>query len=141
VTLLRPGMQARYTLPDGSTYELTVSGDELSGRALDAEIARRVFGHEVEPRTNARTGEKDFVQRTPSGNDWVRCAFYSGGGAAIKVSVELQRLGWKHIRPVVKERGSVTVILEHTDGRVVTATGPENTALCLAALKAVRVES
>jgi hypothetical protein len=29
------------------------------------------------------------------------------------------------------------VVLEHADGRVVTATGPINTALCLAAIKAV----
>ncbi len=111
--------------------------DGLAGRALDAEVARRVFGFEVEARTNARTGEIDYVQRTPSGRDWVRVAFYSAGGAAINASVELQERGWKRIWPAVKERGTVTVVLEHADGRVVTATGPENTALCLAALKAV----
>jgi hypothetical protein len=112
--------------------------DELTGRALDAAIARHVFGYEVEPRTNARTREIDYVQRTPSGTDWVRVAFYSGGGAAINLSVELQQRGWKHIRPAAKARGPVTVVLEHSSGRVVTATGPENTALCLAALKAVQ---
>ncbi len=137
MTLLRPGMKATYKLPDGTTYELTVSGDELSGRALDAEVARRVFGYVVEPGVNVRTDEKEYFQRTPSGGGLVRVAFYSAGGAAINVEVELQKRGWKRVWPAVKERGPVTVILEHTDGRVVAAHGPENTALCRAALKAV----
>ena len=68
-----------------------MNGAELSGRALDAEIARRVFGYEVESRTNARTGEIDFVQQAPSGRDWVRVAFYASSGAAINVGVELQK--------------------------------------------------
>jgi hypothetical protein len=110
----------------------------MGNRELDAAIASQLFGHLVEERTNSRTREIDYVQRTPSGTDWVRVSFYSAGGAAINVSVELQKLGWKRIWPAVKERGQVTVILEHADGRVVSATGPENTALCLAALKAVQ---
>ncbi len=39
--------------------------DELSGRALDAEVARRVFGLTFEERTNARTREKDFYEVHP----------------------------------------------------------------------------
>ena len=56
--------------------------NRLTGRALDALIAQCLFGREVEPRVNPRTGEQDFVQCTPSGNDWVRVAFYSSSMAA-----------------------------------------------------------
>jgi hypothetical protein len=116
-----------------------MNGDELSGRALDAEVARRVFGYEVEPRTNARTGEKDYVQRTPSGRDWVRVAFYSVSGAAINVQAELEGRGWKRIVLATVQWHSPNdahVVLEHADGRRVEAHGPMNTALCLAAIKA-----
>lgn len=50
----------------------------MSGRELDAAIATHVFGFEVEPRANAGTREKDFVQllRPDSPNpQWVRVAF------------------------------------------------------------------
>jgi hypothetical protein len=140
MTLLKPGRKATYKLPDGSTYELTVNRDELSGRTLDAEVARRVFGYEVEWRTNARTSETDYVQRTPSGGDWVRVAFYSSSGAAINVQAELERRGWKRIvLPTVQwhSPNNAHVVFEHSDGRVVAASGPVNTALCLAAIKAV----
>ncbi|HEX9155971.1 MAG TPA: hypothetical protein VF819_10430 [Nitrospira sp.] len=97
--------------------------DQPTGRELDAAIAQHVFGYEVEPRVNARTRETDYVQRTPSGDDWVRVAFYSAGDAAINVAVELQNRGWTRRMPLVKEHGEVTVVLEHTDGRTVEAFG------------------
>ena len=114
-------------------------------RELDAAIARHVFGYEVEPRTNTRTGETDYVQRAPSGQDWVRVAFYSASmGAAINVDVELQKRGWKRV-PMPRRLGSQwnegdgpTVVLEHADGRVVEEFGPVNEAVCRAALKAVQ---
>jgi hypothetical protein len=117
-----------------------MNGDALTGRALDAAVARRLFGFEVEWRTHARTGETDYVQRTPSGRDWVRVAFYSSSGAALNIQAELERRGWKRIvLPTVHwhSPNEAHVVLEHPDGRVVEATGPVNTALCLVALKAV----
>jgi hypothetical protein len=113
--------------------------DAFIGRALDAEVARRVFGLTVEPRTNSRTGEKDFVYEVQPGQ-WVVVPFYTGSMAAsISVEVALQQRGWKRKewRGAWKAPNDVRVVLEHSDGRTVEATGPINTALCLAALKAV----
>ena len=117
-----------------------MNGAELTGRALDAEVARRVFGFEVESRTNARTREIDYVQRTPSGRDWVRVAFYSSGSATINVGVEMANRGWKRIvLPTVQWHApnEAHVVFEHADGRRVEARGPMNVALCRAALKAM----
>lgn len=109
-----------------------------TSRELDALVAQQVLGLLVEPRRNARTGEQDYVHATPSGRDRVRVAFYTSSmGAAIAVEVELARRGWKRLVPPIKERGEVTVVLQHADGRTVEATGPLNEALCRAALKAV----
>lgn len=42
--------------------------DDVTGRELDVLVAERVFGLLVEPRTNVRTGERDFVHvLTPEG--------------------------------------------------------------------------
>jgi hypothetical protein len=114
-----------------------MNGDELSGRALDAEIARRVFRVMVEERTNPRTGEKDLVYEVHPGQ-WVRIAFYSASTvASLNVELALRDHGWTRTEPRERVSGDVRVVLKHADGRVVEATGPMNTALCLAALKAV----
>lgn len=119
--------------------------DDLSGRTLDAAVARHVFGLEVEERTSARTGEKDFVYAArPDApkSKWVRVPFYAASlGASITVEVELQKRGWRRVAPQWGSHWNLTddpnVILEHTDGRRVQAWG-HNEALCRAALKAVQ---
>ena len=112
--------------------------DELTGRDLDALVAERLFGLEVEERTNTRTGEKDVVCRAP-GKDWVGVAFYSASmGASLNVQLAVQDRGWNWIGPRPQGTGDIRVVLEHTDGRTVEASGPVNVALCRAALKAVR---
>ena len=50
--------------------------DQESGRALEAAIARRLFGLETEERQNTRTRERDFVCREP-GKQWVRVPYYT----------------------------------------------------------------
>ena len=156
-------MTARYRLPDGSIYEVTIGTegqpdidarlnespsfadmelDSLSGRDLDAKIARRLFGLKVEPRENTRTRQRDFVYEVHPGQ-WVQVAYYSSGSAWLEVVSELSKRGWTRIETPVRagshwnEPGDPTVVFQHTDGRRVDATGPENTALCRAALKAV----
>lgn len=69
------------------------SPETVSGRELDASVARDLFGLEVQERTNARTGERDFVCREP-GRDWNRVAFYGSLGASIKLELRLSDLGW-----------------------------------------------
>jgi hypothetical protein len=119
--------------------------DQLSGRQLDIAVARLVFGHQVEERPNARTGEPDAVYNASldaNAPTWIRVPFYSISiAASIEVELELQKQGWK--RQEVRagshwnEPGGVRVVLEHADGRTVGAVGSENEALCRAALKAV----
>jgi hypothetical protein len=115
--------------------------DSLTARELDAQVAQRVFGLTVEERRNARTGQKDFVHAIRPGSpnqDWVRVAYYSAStGAAINVELALRDRGWTRTEPQARAVGDVRVVLEHADGRTVEAFGPVNTALCLAALKAV----
>ena len=119
-----------------------MSPDDLKGRELDAAVAARVFGFVVEPRQNARTRDKDFVQllRPDSPNpQWVRVAFYSGSmGAALNVELALRDRGWTRTEPVERASGDVLVVLRHPDGRAVKAFGQLNEALCRAALKAVQ---
>lgn len=112
--------------------------DDLSACDLDPVVAERVFGLRVEERVNARTGQRDFVNATPSGRDWVRVAFYSGSmGAALEVEYQLHKRGWRRTEPRGRATSDVRVVLEHADGRTVEATGPANEALCRAALKAM----
>jgi hypothetical protein len=118
-----------------------VNVDDLSGRALDAAVARHVFGLEVEERPNARTRAVDCVCREP-GKSWNRVPYYSASlTASVKVELELQKLGWK--RQEVRagshwnEPGGVRVILEHADGRTVGAFGHPDEALCRAAINAL----
>jgi hypothetical protein len=114
-----------------------MNGDALTGRALDAEVARHVFGVTVEERTNPRTGEKDFVYEVHPGQ-WVRIAFYSASTvASLNVELALRDHGWTRTEPRERASGDVRVVLKHADGRTVEEHGPINTALCLAALKAV----
>jgi len=111
--------------------------EELSGRELDAAVARHLFGFEVEERENTKTGAKDAVCRAP-GKDWVRVAYYSASmGASLNVQLAIQNRGWKWVDQRPRGSGEVRVVLEHADGRVVEASGPVNEALCRAALKAV----
>ncbi len=115
--------------------------DSLGGRDLDAMVAQRVFGFTIEARTNARTGEKDYVHALVPGappEAWVRIPFYSVSlAAAINLEVELQRRGWRRVDSNVKDTGDIRVILQHTDGRRVDAFGRAPVALCRAALKAL----
>ena len=112
-------------------------------RALDAAVAKHLFGLEVETRVNTRTGRRVAVCRQP-GKQWVRVGYYSGStGASLNVAYELRRQGWtwrREVRTVSKwsQPGVQRVVLEHTDGRTVEAEGASiHEALCRAALKAV----
>ena len=101
--------------------------DDASGRSLDALVARHVFGLLVEPTVNAKTREPEPLYRLPSG-DWVRVPYYSSLVlGADEVVAKLQELGW---RVMVERRADLRggsahpqIILEHSDGRIVTATG------------------
>ena len=116
--------------------------DGLEDRALDAAVARYLFGLEVEDRIIARTHEKDVVCRQP-GKDWNRCDNYASSvRASLNVENELAKHGWTLRRPVRAGVGwkpeDGRVLLEHTDGRIVEAEGASvNEALCRAALRAV----
>lgn len=133
-------MRLEYLALNGT--ELRVSLDDLSGRALDAAVARHLLGLEVEERTSTKTREQDYVCREP-GKDWNLVAYYSASlAASIRVEVELQRHGWKRQERRTganwKEPGSWRVVLEHADGRTVEAVGQPDEAICRAALKAVQ---
>jgi len=114
--------------------------DTLSGRDLDAMVAQRVFGLQVEERTNTRTGEKDFLYTVRPGH-WVRVPFYTASMAAsITVEAEMRKRGWKRIVLATVQRNApndAPVVLVHDDGRKVWAAGLLNEALCRAALKAM----
>ncbi len=115
--------------------------DALSGRELDAAIAREVFGLKVESRTNARTRGLNYVHEVHPGQ-WVRVSFYSGSmGASLNVVEELHRRGWEQTDGFAAVHfngsGDFHVVLKHLDGRVVEVDGPRNVALCRAALKAL----
>jgi hypothetical protein len=116
--------------------------DELNGRALDAAVARHVFGYQVEERSNPWTREPDVVYNgeleAGRGPAWVRVPFYSRSfDASIYVVIELQRRGWKLREAPAGEPSDARVVFEHADGRTVEASGSEDEALCRAALKAV----
>ena len=69
--------------------------------------------------------------------------YYSASlSASIQVGLELQKRGWKrperHVGAQWNEPSGVRVVLVHTDGRTVEATGHPDEALCRAALKAVQ---
>jgi hypothetical protein len=111
--------------------------DTLTGRELDALVAERLFGLEVEVRFNAKTRVKDVVCRAAN-SQWVRVAFYTASmGASINVELAVRDRGWTWTGPRERTTGDVRVVLEHTDGRTVEAFGPVNEALCRAALKAM----
>lgn len=117
--------------------------DILSGRLLDAAVARYLFGLEVDERDNNRTQKKDVVCRAP-GQQWVRCAFFAESkGASLNVEYELRQRGWmwrRDGRPGSRwsQPGFGRVVLDHKDGRTVEAVGATlNEALCRAAVKAV----
>jgi hypothetical protein len=122
-----------------------VNVEAVSGRALDALVARRLFGLQVQDRTNLRTGEQDAVYNvTPQAlaPSWVRVPEYSRSlTPSILVENALLDRGWRrHVPPPGLRPPSVhnvTVILQHRDGRRVEAVGMLETALCRAALKAV----
>jgi hypothetical protein len=122
-----------------------MSIDDLSGRELDAAVAGRVFGYLVEARANARTGAKDFVCSARAGapaRAWVRVPFYGDSlSAAIAVELALRDRGWWRIGPRAgwhrDAPAAERVVLAHADGRTVEAFGPQNEALCRAALKAL----
>lgn len=116
--------------------------DHLSGRSLDAEVAPRLFSLSVQPRENSRTHQLDFVYQVHVGQ-LVQVPYYSSGSAWLNVSEELSKRGWtkvpmpRHLGTQWNEGDGPTVVLQHADGRRVEATGPENVALCRAALQAV----
>lgn len=117
--------------------------DALSGRMLDAAVARYLFGLEVEERTNNRTENVDVVCREP-GKQWVQCAYFAASkGASLNVEYELRQRGWTwrredRIGSRWSQPGIGHVVLDHSDGRTVQADGATiNEALCRAAVKAV----
>ena len=114
--------------------------DELPERQLDREVARRVLGLAVEPRTNSRTGEQDFVYAVGP-EAWVRVPSYTAGmHGALAIDGALAQRRWRRTEPRdlhPAPPGDVRVVYEHSDGRRVEATGWLNLALCRAALKAV----
>lgn len=115
--------------------------DRLSGRALDAAVTQLVFGRRVDKRINSKTTERDFVYRV-SEHAWVRVPEYSRSmTASLEIEHKLLDLGWlRHVPPAWWRpgmSGTIVVALVHRDGRRVTATGPFETALCRAALKAL----
>jgi hypothetical protein len=111
--------------------------DALSGRELDMAVARHVFRRVVEERVNARTKEKYAVYRV-SGHGWVQVPEYSRNlSASFEVESKLEDLGWRrHVPPAGLLLGASGVKLVHRDGRRVEASGPFQTALCRAAVKA-----
>lgn len=116
--------------------------NEPSGRELDAEVARHVFGFEVEQRRNKRTGEPDFVYRAGGNDSWLLVRHYSQTlAASITLENELNKRGWHRVRslgghePAPGIEGTVT--LKHTDGSLVEATGLLEGALCRATLRAL----
>jgi hypothetical protein len=115
--------------------------DSLTARELDAAVARQVFGHQVEERRNSRTGELDAFYNAglePKDPTWMRVPYYSSSlAASVQVELELRRQGWRWQEARARAPGEALVILKHADGRTVEAFGPENEALCRAALKAV----
>lgn len=111
--------------------------DNLTGPALDAAIAERLFGLEVEERTNVKT-RKHYWACRKSGSDWTLPAYFSRRmGPLLAVEYELHKRGWTRTEPHDRATGNVRIVLEHTDGRTVEAFGRVNEALCRAALKAV----
>lgn|SRR5512146_1203902 len=120
---------------------MNLNPDTLSGRALDAAVARDVFGLEVEERNNARTGERDFVCREP-GKQWVRVPFYTSLTASLNLTTKLVHLGWTAkpapLRRQADASGVARVVLASGE-REVEGTGQSfEEALCRAALMAVR---
>ena len=116
--------------------------NELGGRELDAEVARRVFGFEVEQRANKRTGAPDFVYRMGGNDSWLRVPEYSRSMAAsIALQNDLNRRGWHRVRSVGGPEPAPgipgTVTIRHTDGRPVEVAGVLREALCRAALRAM----
>ncbi len=118
-----------------------VSIDELSGRVLDAALARHLFGFQVEARCNARTGELYYVERR-EGEDWSRVPCFSAAGSywALAVEFKLSDFGW-HLTPASEARrqatGHVRFVLERDGARVEGTAGTFEAALCVAALRAV----
>lgn len=117
-----------------------MSAKELTSRALDAAVARHVFGLEVEERTNARTGEQDFVCRVP-GHDWVRVPFYGTLSASLTLEAKLRDLGWTVKRsPVARlaePLGRIVVTLERGPAQVEASGASFGEALARVALKAL----
>jgi hypothetical protein len=116
--------------------------DDVSGRSLDALVARHVFGLLVEPAVNAKSSTPDALYRLSSG-EWVRVPLYSSLVlGADEVVARLQDLGWKvmgerraHLRGASADP---QILLAHSDGRIVAATGRSfSEAVCRAGLKAV----
>jgi len=118
-----------------------VNPDDLSGRPLDAAIARHVFGLEIEERTNTKTGAKDWVCREP-GKQWLVVSFYGSLAASVKLNVELQRLGWQVKASPFGRRpdpaGTYLVTLVNGEQQVDAAGRSYEEALGRAALKAVQ---
>lgn len=64
-----------------------MSLDEL--RALDAALARYLFGYVVEQRRNARTGALDYVCRR-AGQAWQPVAPYSNASSILSLVVQFK---------------------------------------------------
>jgi hypothetical protein len=114
-----------------------VSIEALSGRILDAAIARHLLGYQVEARLNAHAGALDYVERR-EGEDWSRVPCFSEAGNYWSLAVEfkLSDFGW-HLTPASKARrqttGSVRVVLERDGSQVEGTASTFEAALCVAA--------
>ena len=116
--------------------------DTLSGRALDAALAQRLFGYAIEERTNTRTHKPEMLRRLGNGA-WVVIPYYSTRmSAGLAVGEQLHRLGWTVDDASPSRRPDATglyrLTLNGPNGQRVVASGESwEMALSRAALKAV----
>ena len=116
--------------------------DTLSGRALDAALAQRLFGYEIEERTNTLTHKPEILRRLDN-NQWVIVSYYSTRmSAGLEVGERLRRLGWTLNEASSNRRpdaaGLHRVALDGPQGLRVSASAETwELALARAALKAV----
>ncbi len=116
--------------------------DTLSGRALDAALAQRLFGYEVKERLNGRTHQPEFLRRLDN-DQWVVIPYYSTRlSASLEVGERLHRLGWTVDETLSNRRKDVAalyrVALNGPQGKQVAASGESwELALARAALRAV----
>ena len=116
--------------------------DTLSGRALDAAVAQRPFGFQVEPRINSRTHKPEILRRLDNGEFVVLPYFSTRMSAGLEVGERVRRLGWTLNEASSNQRpdaaGLYRLTLNGPNGQRVAASGQTwELALARAALKAL----